>query len=512
MSSPPALPQQDAFCENASYVVAGNIDTVNRTPGNVLFTTVYFSVGVTIDLLCVVLFLLFKRRFERTRLRPTLLVWMAVCGSLAQMLYGCLLTIMRGEYPCWAGVVLLTLVIPLVGGSIIGRLVLFLYLSRFSEGAIRQMALDNSLSAHPEVPPSGVFKVLRLAFRSLFLKPKNNQTPIELQMELYDFRFLISRRGMFLITFIFVLPFLVMALALMASDPVYLRCKNCSISTPMVMTCVIFGLVVILVGSIAWWRIRKLKDAWGLATEAFWCLVWTGVSFIGFLLTSFEGRDVYQTYSHQIIMSVGLWLVAIQQSLVQLALGWWYEYKERKAAQQPARASKTVDMNSGTLDDIMQHPETAQEFERHLAEEFGLESLLFIRDVAMWRSSFYDISESARRARAKHIERTYIDVNGLFSINVPDEVSRNIHAVLRDPNSTIEQVLFDPAIEEVKKLLNTGAVRRFLFKTFRPDHSRHGDSDNNKNNQKQSSQVADRNNRSKGSDLQMSASAGSDTV
>jgi hypothetical protein len=126
------------------------------------------------------------------------------------------------------------------------------------------------------------------------------------------------------------------------------------------------------------------------------------------------------------------------------------------------------------VDDIMNDSPRSKLFEEHLAGEFGLESLLFIRDVERWRQTFFDLTESARKSRARVIERVFIREDGLYTVNIPAPMSTRIIAALKDPNAPVDVTLFDDAVLEVKKLLNYGAVQRFLNKVSR-DSKRVGD-------------------------------------
>ena len=455
----------DTLCATSELVLKGNNDTARRIDSNVAFTIAYFTIGVVIDISCLLAFWLFKRRFERTSLRPTILLVMSVLGSLVQMSYGSMQTITRGDYPCWCTVVMPIMIVPFLGGSIIGRLLLLLYLSRFSEASLKMMAASGSLSLkeYDRYPTDNLFAFYKTAFNLLFVKPKDDEPTAQVKRDLVHLRFLVSRRGILLTTLFFIIPFLLVALIMMGTNPVFIRCRNCAISMTMIICIIIIAIVVILTGFIVWCRVRKLPDVWGLSMESFFSILFCLVAFLGFILTTFAQVDVFETYSHQFLMSLGLWLVVIEQSVVQLYLGYKAQRREMKTA--AARITRnTSDLI--TVDSIMIDHLRCKEFERHLAEEFGLESLLFLKDALAWKDSFHDISEAARRERAKILVQTYIKSDGLYAINVPYSVTDPIFKKMKHSGEDpLEDTLFDAAIEDVRKLLNSGAVLRFTEKS-----------------------------------------------
>ncbi|HYE73915.1 MAG TPA: hypothetical protein VEF04_11320, partial [Blastocatellia bacterium] len=277
------------ICANATVVLEGNNDTANRLESNIQFTIGYSSAAIVIDVLCVLIFVTFKGKYERTRLRPISLVVMAMLGSVLQILYGSVQVIVGRNYPCWLTVVLPIMIIPLFGGSILGKNVLLLYLSRFSETSVKAMSAQGDILVQDVTKSSLTMKsVCRNAFRLLSFPPSSRQTPEEMRNDLVHLHFLVSNRGVLALTTIYLLPFLIIALVLLASDPVYTRCNNCTISGHMMIAIVSIGAIIIALGLAIWLKTRRLRDTWGLAQESFFSILFAFVGLLGFMLSQFD--------------------------------------------------------------------------------------------------------------------------------------------------------------------------------------------------------------------------------
>jgi hypothetical protein len=102
-----------------------------------------------------------------------------------------------------------------------------------------------------------------------------------------------------------------------------------------------------------------------------------------------------------------------------------------------------------------------------LVAEFGIESILFIRAVNDWRALYDSRSDAERRVAAKEIFSTFIHYSGLFPVNVPHEITneliKEMDGIIAVDNVPAE-TLFDKAYDEIRTLLQNGALRRFRFK------------------------------------------------
>jgi hypothetical protein len=88
------------------------------------------------------------------------------------------------------------------------------------------------------------------------------------------------------------------------------------------------------------------------------------------------------------------------------------------------------------------------------------ENLSFLIDANNWTNSFFDVSESARSARFKHICRKYIYVGSPLQINVPFDISNLLIVAAKSEKPLDVNILF-AARRDIALLLESGAVTRF---------------------------------------------------
>ena len=125
--------------------------------------------------------------------------------------------------------------------------------------------------------------------------------------------------------------------------------------------------------------------------------------------------------------------------------------------------SRTSTINTGhfNLNVILSDKMLSKAFEDHLQKEFGGESLFFYQEATAYANGFRDMSPSTRAARARKITKTFIRSDGIFCINIPSSVSRSIINVVDTEPFVPYRELFDEAIEEIRELLEIGALSRF---------------------------------------------------
>lgn len=227
-------------------------------------------------------------------------------------------------------------------------------------------------------------------------------------------------------------------------------------------------MVDISVGIFIWVRIRKLKDTWGLSNESFWSIAFSVFAIFFYLLETFVITAGY-LFSFNYFIPIFLCLLLCEQSLVQLYLGRKKQPKPITSESSSAYSSaetdgkdrKTAITSTNRLQFILDDPILSKEFEEHLKNEFGLESLLFLKDVEAWKKGFYDINENTRKGRAKKIFKLYVDSRGVLSINVSSQSVEEIKVGL-EKHEKVSNTIFDHAVAEVKELMNIGACARFL--------------------------------------------------
>jgi hypothetical protein len=112
-----------------------------------------------------------------------------------------------------------------------------------------------------------------------------------------------------------------------------------------------------------------------------------------------------------------------------------------------------------TLQQVLDTPDLAAAFEQHLAAELGVESFYFVNEAVQWVHNFHNESEATRRARARKIVKAYIDVNGLYAVNVDSKTYYTIMNRYKSNEFPVD--MFEEAKSECRKLLERGALFRF---------------------------------------------------
>ena len=514
----------DPFCDSAPLVLEGRNQTLGRIESTKQAALAYYSFGVVLNAICFAIWVMEKHKYERTRVRPTLFVWMAVSCSLAEMSCGPLQSFTNELYPCWLGVVLLMLIIPFGATSIFGRYMLFNFLSRFAQSAadVQTKLLDNDNQSNVASSAPGrtglcsrIAAVTRLVF-----SPNQKATSEE---ELADLKMLSSRAGILGMAFILCLPYVVFVIVILSTDPVLTRCHNCAYSALTFNLLIATASTEIVIAMAFWFSARRnrAEDRWGLKSESFYSLLFVTFAFASFLASIFDpGALRLQPYTHMILMTIGIWLMVLQQSLVQIYLArravlaasasskssssWssWFDprlfyvfWTANTYPQAPkgghaanrkvedlasSRASQPSKVHADELEEILQSKPLSDLFEKHLIGEFGVESLFFLRQVQEWKKQYYDITPKARVARARRIVKGYVMTSGLYSVNLSsvmlERIQRKVFgaeaiaaagrtsAADIEDGASIDDVpvdLFDEAIKEIRNLLQTGAVARF---------------------------------------------------
>ena len=197
---------------------------------------------------------------------------------------------------------------------------------------------------------------------------------------------------------------------------------------------------------------------------------------LGYILLVFV--NVGKNWDFTFLVSFGVWGMVLVQTVLQMYLSARndrtvdHRRKRHRAFKQSITAS-TLNPSHYTLDVILSDKTLAKAFEDHLQREFGLESLFFYQEAQSWKLSYQDVSPMTRAARARKIIRNFIDPDGIFCVNISSHMTRAIldsaeQAAPDQQHDFPRYELFDQAIEEIKELLELGALARFKnTQTFR---------------------------------------------
>ncbi|KAH9258640.1 hypothetical protein BASA81_003142 [Batrachochytrium salamandrivorans] len=451
-----AVKQPMSICDASPLVILGRNLSLARTNGNVGFTIGYFTFGLVFDSICLASWFAFHARFERTRVRPTAFVLLAVLSSVFQMSFSSLQAILSDRFPCYLGPILLIMTIPFASVSILGRLVLFAFSCQFSSAISAKLKQGEELTA---LLSQDEFTWLRVLRRSglVFKRILHSTSPVRNDDELQALRFLLTKPGIGFMVALYSLPVFVAMIALLLGSPdseVYRLCTNCDLSVGVFGLTLGFILVFVLLGIGNWWLVRdgaRYPDVWGLKQECLHSLAACLVVLVGLILAMFD-PVLHYPYSHLFMLSLGMWLLVASQTIWQLFLG----YRADQALRLNTQLAR-VKLDSAFLDHVLANPELCKQFEAHLIAEFAVESLYFIKDAREWRQMYFAVAPTARTARARRIHASYIADSGMYTVNISSKTKDQVLAGLDSAPSD----LFEPALAEIYHMLITGPVIRF---------------------------------------------------
>ena len=305
----------------------------------------------------------------------------------------------------------------------------------------------------------------------------NSRTTMSRSRVVVALRFVASTKGTMVIFGWVVAPFIIVALYLALSDPVLIHCSGCKFTYIEIFEIIVVGIIYLVFGSVAAFRVRSIPDPWGLRREVTYLLMGCLVGLCGFILASFTDLPLTNAFDFQLVIYIGLGSFMMSQSVLQV----YFAHVSEKGA---ASARRTIELRRGRnqaktnpdsegrrattmgdrlkLSTVLDNPELSADFERFLVSELGVESLIFLRDTDDWKRNYYDIAPSARLIRAKKLYNTYIRPTGTFPVNISYDVMNAIKvALMHDGVTECPEDVFDPARTEISDLLSVGALLRF---------------------------------------------------
>lgn len=383
------------------------------------------------------------------------------------------------NFPCFLRSFLLILVGPLIAGNILIQLMLFFFLSQLSKDLSKEKVLDEATQLELEaMKQSTMFRRLvhrgrqtRISLQAL-LCPMSSRTKLRRAQLIDALSFTASARGTFFIYGVLMLPFVVMAVSIAIVDPAYRAgCNGCYLKLSEILIVIILGILFVIFIVVVALKVRQYPDPWRLRRECFLETVSCAIMILGFGLGTFaeSGKDVW--YDHQLIMCFGMMCFIYVQTLHQISI----EMRKRgvtatvgyvgKVRNDTASRSGSIVFNEPEkllLSDVFDHPELAKLFDQFVANELGMESLLFLRDTEQWIQCYYDVAMSTRVIRARRIYRIYIAEDGQFTVNIPSRMVGSIRSQISSLDvEECSRELFDESRQEIVQLLTIGSLSRF---------------------------------------------------
>ncbi|KAH9256994.1 hypothetical protein BASA81_004815 [Batrachochytrium salamandrivorans] len=430
----------------------------------------FFIVVSLLSVACVVVWVLGKNRYDRTRIRPTSLVITSALGTIFTSAAIQLYDYLGHLLPCWTLSFLLPNIVPFVTGSITMRLVIFYFHAKFSDQVADLMPTafmetdDENMLAKKRGKCTKLLFAIVDTTSLVILEFTFLQRSVKDKMRyMHATKFILSAVGTFTALVVLGLPFAIASVVFsLVNRDRMLYCYGCALMSELFIMFAVVAVFAVWWNLFIWYRARKLQDTWGFRNEASRCLIFLFIAIIIYAV-ALAVPETYAVLNY--VTTIFTLLPVIENSLVQLYLA-KQKQKHMTIAELSDDSSTTSQQHKPqqqplTLDQILANPRLERAFENHLKREYGMESLLFLRDVKQWQATFYDISVHLRQVRAAKLCALFIDSRGLLQVNLPDTMANDIKRSLARGEDVLEVTVFDPAIVEIKHLLASGAVRRF---------------------------------------------------
>jgi hypothetical protein len=378
------------------------------------------------------------------------------------------------------------MIVPMYGTVVIGRLLIFISASRFARLTQRygRVVLEKQ-DVDVDEKLFGWFGcfVLMKGMWTVFRREKveSMETMEDRVRHLQVLRFLVSRRGSLGIFAVVCFPYLIIAIAYTFSDAAYfMGCGGCTATFDQAYILIAESLLVLTFCMIAARQVRDLPDPFGLMKELWYSVFFWVIALFGFILVVFVPIPAPVAYDNSLFIAIGFVGQFFLATAFQVRLGIRaepqfgakpvkpgnvkYVSQHQVSSNNPHGPASAVAGDTQVapeLEGILENPNLVQLFEEHLVGELGYESLLFLKDTAEWKKSYYDISPNTRLARAKRIHSTFIETNGIWSVNVPSQIQHAISEIVLNNDGDVPIEVFDRARREISRLLEMGAVVRF---------------------------------------------------
>ena len=480
----------------------GNVET-GLSEGRIIFMIVLMILLLFTSLVFPPIFWYAKNHLkqERLRLRKASLVYLgSICNIIVAITGPGIQVIGYAIFPCWLRSFLIMLIVPFVCTSMLVRFLTFFFLNQLHQ-VISKLNENNAYYKTQEEQStvlseqenetlfslveaeesnqnrnqckqitSSVLISLQTIFGNRTTKNKNDVKKLIIALT-----FITSNKGVLTIIILTLIPFLALDVALTLQDPTYIHgCTNCRLSMGLILEILIAGIVFGTCCIFALFLVRKYPDPWKFRREVGLMTICGLISLIGFAAGSFITYPQDDPFDFNLFVAVGFSASLGVQTIFQVYLGKQavaekkQELERQRRLREKRETSRFETLSSQHMLDlqiIMKTPDVLKLFESFLASELGMESLMFLRDSENWRQSFFDISPSARLARVNKIYKTYIYQSGSFPVNVSSRIIADIKSAIVSANDeggeTLSRDLFEEASEEIKSLLNAGAVKRF---------------------------------------------------
>lgn len=493
-------------CDSDPFVLKGRATVLTEAEWTTMLVT--FIVVVSWVTFHLAVFLALKGNYARTKLRVAVYSVIYYMGIMS-FTVGFVLPYVVGwdRYPCWLTYFLTCSCLAFFNATNFTRGTTFMLMTKLSYATFRhgRISIDITNEAEEKLAALGWFRRLReefswirFGFGFLYradLVQKTDDKDEHLKT-LLALKFITSIRGSLMFASFIMLPWFLLLIIVCISVPTYRNnCYGCAPDhDPLVYTIISLGAFVVGFAAVFAAHCRGLTDVWGVFRESRLSAVGVVTSSIGFMimcLGTFQGRYFF------VIVAAMSWSIGFSLTTsFQVFLGSRQRGSQvrgtkitsspgskrgrganaktgNKASQAESSVHDSIlasfvgspcaDLKGcSKLNEILADNEIRRTFEFHLSEEFGLENLSFLLDTQEWRMSFHDVSRSAALSRARKIFSTYVSNDGLYQINIAGHMSKELSNALAAGEDRLTATIFDKARTEIARLLEVGAVSRFI--------------------------------------------------
>jgi hypothetical protein len=459
-------------------------------------------------------YLQYKRSYMRLKYRPFSIVLLTSFTYLL-MTFGGMFTYVVW-YPCFIIVMINMMLAPLVGVSMLIKILDFFNKSVFSQ-AINVAYLDHADSI--KQPAMKEIRSILLAQNSSGdITMSSDLSPVAapqlengeevatkimgMQMSertLKYLKILCSSRARIFLVALFMFPFLTEMIYSVATID-YLNpaanCYGCNLSPSQMLYAIWVASVIVVLSSFVAFKSRHFPDNFGILKEVRQSSMYGGtLVIIGVILGGYAAlpQDASTGITYFYIYWFGSQVMQFCSTTLQIYLALQSDdnsyLRRRYLKRREGRPQKKEDeISSGghslspirgnasirptivdelrTLLDTSRSSIEYKEFEKFLAGEFASENLRMYVECALWSKQYFDNNSATRKSRAKRIVTLFVDVDSVFYVNLPATMRDELVKGVGD-DSELDANFFNAAQSEMFNIIE-GSYSRFLKISKKP--------------------------------------------
>lgn len=256
----------------------------------------------------------------------------------------------------------------------------------------------------------------------------------------------------------FLITELTFALAPETTVPINQKCPNLGIA---LLFASAFDFLVVVLVLVTAWRIRHIKDGFGIRKE----LIYTTLTAVLVL----PAIDLHETVLTDVEFPIFAFLILIGCTFEIAVIFYFPLYLSKKHERiesikrermQKAHLTRIMDL---TLKDILtleEHADLLEDFEQHLSTEFSFENMMFWKRAGEYTAGYDKLDDEGVMKRAVEIYNDFIRPGGPFEANLPHPIRKGLTKRLCD---SIEGFTKGNSQQVIENLRSTTRVDRDVF-------------------------------------------------